>query len=153
MKLSYKLKDPFIAKYSTVKPPFGFNGLGELVYMRTYSRLKEDGTNEQWFETIRRVVEGCYSIQKDHINQYGLGWDEAKAHESAEEMYDRAFNMKFLPPGRSLWAMGTSIIHEKGLYAALCNCAFYSTKDIDKEPTRPFEFLMDMSMMGKIRNK
>ena len=60
----FKLTDEFISKYSTIKPDFGFNGLGEITYMRTYSRLKEDGTNEQWFETIRRVIEGCYSIQK-----------------------------------------------------------------------------------------
>jgi ribonucleoside-triphosphate reductase (thioredoxin) len=148
MYLSYKLKNAFVDNYKNIKPPFGFNGLGELVYMRTYSRLKEEGTNEQWFETTRRVVEGCYTIQKNHITANGLGWDEETAHKSAEEMYDRIFNMKFLPPGRSLWAMGTSIIHEKGLYAALCNCAFYSTKDIGTNPTRPFEFLMDMSMLG-----
>ena len=40
-------------------------------------------------------------------------------------MYDRIFNMKFLPPGRGLWAMGTAITEEKGLYAAskqLCIC-------------------------------
>jgi hypothetical protein len=41
---------------------FGFNGLGELVYKRTYSRTKEDNSNEEWFETVQRVVEGTYSI-------------------------------------------------------------------------------------------
>jgi ribonucleoside-triphosphate reductase len=100
--LKFKLKDEFIRRYSTVQPNFGFNGLGELVYLRTYSRIKEDGTNEQWFETIRRVVEGTYSIQKRHIMQYDLGWDENKAQESAQEMYDRMFKMKFLPPGYSV---------------------------------------------------
>ena len=33
------------------RPPFGFNGLGELVYMRTYSRIKEE------FETFRWIAE------------------------------------------------------------------------------------------------
>jgi hypothetical protein len=97
----FKLKDGFINKYKTIKPPFGFNGLGEITYYRTYSRLKEDGTNEQWYETIRRVVEGTYSIQKEHILSHKLGWEEDLSHEGAEEMYDRMFNMKFLPPGYS----------------------------------------------------
>lgn len=32
------------------KPPFGFNGLGELVYQRTYARYLGEDTNdkEQW---------------------------------------------------------------------------------------------------------
>ena len=111
--MNFKLKNNFVKKYSKTEPPFGFNGLGKLAYLRTYSRLKEDGSNERWFETIRRVVEGTYSIQKRHITANGLGWDENKAHRSAEEMYDRMFNMKFLPPGRGLWAMGSNIIEKK----------------------------------------
>lgn len=144
----FKLDDKFIEKYKTIKPDFGFNGLGEITYIRTYSRLKEDGTNEQWYETIRRVVEGCYSMQKQHIIDNKLGWNDERAQESAQEMYDRAFTMKFLPPGRSLWIQGTSAVTEKGLYAALQNCAFVSTEDINKKLTRPFEFMMDMSMLG-----
>jgi ribonucleoside-triphosphate reductase len=144
----FKLSDAFIKQYETKKPPFGFNGLGELTYMRTYSRLKEDGTNERWHETIRRVVEGCYNIQKKWIKENGLHWDNAKAQKSAQEMYNRIFTMKFLPPGRGLWAMGSPVIEEKNLYAALNNCGFVSTKNLDVDLTKPFEFLMDMSMLG-----
>ncbi|HKL13878.1 MAG TPA: hypothetical protein VJ907_09760, partial [Halanaerobiales bacterium] len=146
--MDFKLDDKFIKKYSKIKPKFGFNGLGELVYLRTYSRLKPDGSNESWFETVRRVVEGTYSIQKRHINKYGLGWDETKAQRSAQEMYERMFDMKFLPPGRGLWAMGSDVIEQKGLYVALNNCAFVSTDNLEKDLTRPFEFMMDFSMLG-----
>ena len=31
----FKLSENFINKYKRKKAPFGFNGLGELVYMRT----------------------------------------------------------------------------------------------------------------------
>ena len=146
--MDFKLKDKFVNEYSTIEPNFGFNGLGELVYLRTYSRLKENGSNEKWYETIRRVVEGTYSIQKEHILKNNLGWNEKKAHRSAEEMYDRMFTMKFLPPGRGLWAMGTEIITRKALYAALNSCAFVSTKDIKNDLSRPFEFMMEFSMLG-----
>ena len=37
----FKLSEKFIEKYKRKKAPFGFNGLGELVYMRTYSRIKK----------------------------------------------------------------------------------------------------------------
>lgn len=145
---NFKLLDSFVDTYADKLPPFGFNGLGLLTYMRTYSRLKLDGNNERWHETIRRVVEGTYNIQKRHITSNGTKWNHNKAQKSAQEMYDRMFNMKFLPPGRGLWMMGTSVVEDKGLAAALFNCAFCSTKNIDKDPTAPFLFLMDASMLG-----
>ena len=40
------------------------------------------------------------------------------------------------------------MIHKKNLSAALNNCAFVSTEDLELNPTRPFEFLMDASMLG-----
>jgi adenosylcobalamin-dependent ribonucleoside-triphosphate reductase len=146
--MEFKLKESFIDKYKELTPDFGFNGLGELVYLRTYSRVKEDGTNEKWYETIRRVVEGTYLIQKKYITKAGLGWDEAKGIRSAEEMYDRMYNMKFLPPGRGLWAMGTEIINERYLFVALNNCAFVSTDNLRNDLSKPFEFMMDFSMLG-----
>jgi len=144
----FKLSENFINKYKRKRPPFGFNGLGELVYMRTYSRIKKNGKNERWWETIRRVVEGTYSMQMSWINQHQLGWNAWQAQKSAQDMYDRIFDMKFLPPGRGLWAMGTSITEEKNLYAALNNCAFVSTSTIKDDYSKPFCFLMDASMLG-----
>jgi ribonucleoside-triphosphate reductase (thioredoxin) len=145
---NFKVSENFVSKYKRKKAPFGFNGLGELVYQRTYSRLKDDGKNEQWWETVRRVVEGTFNMQKRHIDAHGLGWNAWKAQHSAQEMYDRIFNMKFLPPGRGLWAMGTAITEEKGLFAALNNCAFVSTDGMGSEFSKPFCFLMDASMLG-----
>ncbi len=144
----FKLSENFINKYKRKKPPFGFNGLGELVYMRTYSRIKENGKNERWWETVQRVVEGTYSMQMTWINSHQLGWNPWQAQKSAQDMYDRIFTMKFLPPGRGLWAMGTPITEEKGLYAALNNCAFVSTKTLKEDYSKPFCFLMDASMLG-----
>ena len=148
MDTEFKLTDQFIEKYKRRSPPFGFNGLGELVYMRTYSRLKEDGKNERWWETVRRVVEGTYSMQKYWIEHHQLGWNPWQAQNSAQEMYDRIWNMKFLPPGRGLWAMGTEMTKKKGLHAALNNCAFVSTDTIKEDLSKPFTFLMDASMLG-----
>ena len=56
IKEKFKLPEGFIEKYKNQKPKFGFGGLGEFVFFRTYSRLKEDGKNEAWYETVRRVV-------------------------------------------------------------------------------------------------
>lgn len=149
--LKFRLDDAFVNTYRHQKPGFGFNGLGQLTYYRTYSRLKPDGSKEEWFETVRRVVEGAYSLQKEHILNNELGWNHQKAQRSAQEMYDRIFRMKFLPPGRMLWALGTPIIHEKKVGQALFNCAFVSTDAIGhslQQAVKPFAFMMDMSMVG-----
>jgi adenosylcobalamin-dependent ribonucleoside-triphosphate reductase len=144
----FNLSEKFLQKYKWKKPPFGFNGLGELVYMRTYSRLKANGKNEMWWETVKRVVEGTYNMQKRWIEHHQLGWNAWQAQNSAQEMYDRIFSMKFLPPGRGLWAMGTAITEERGLFAALNNCAFVSTATLKEDLAKPFCFLMDASMLG-----
>ncbi|MDI1354485.1 MAG: fused protease/ribonucleoside-triphosphate reductase [bacterium] len=149
--LNFKLDDDFVAQYKDITPDFGYNGLGLLTFYRTYSRLKADGTNEQWHETVRRVVEGAYSLQKEHILSNELGWNNRKGQRSAQEMYDRIFKMKFLPPGRMLWALGSPIIHKRKVGQALFNCAFVSTASIGKnieEAVKPFTFMMDMSMVG-----
>jgi len=65
-------------KMAKLKPPFGFNGLGEFVYNRTYSRVKADGTNEKWHETVERVVNGTFNMQKRWIELHELGWDARK---------------------------------------------------------------------------
>jgi len=145
----FKLSEGFIEKYKSQKPKFGFGGLGEFVFMRTYSRQKEDGKNEAWWETVRRVVEGIYSIQKQHIEDYRLGWNQSKAQKSAQEMYDRIFNFKMLGSGRALWAMGSPVIMEKGLTEALYNCCFISTSTIKQDNVSdPFVNAMDFLMLG-----
>lgn len=146
--MRFKLSEKFVDSYKSKKPPFGFNGLGELVYRRTYSRIKTDSTNEEWYETVERVVNGTYNMQKEHIEKAALGWNSHKAQKSAQEMYDRMYNMKFLPPGRGLWAMGSPIIEDKKLYAALNNCSYVSTEFLKDDPAKPFCFLMDASMLG-----
>ena len=144
----FRLSENFIEKYKTKQAPFGYNGLGEFVFMRTYSRVKPDGKNELWWETVKRVVEGIYNVQKEHIDKGNLGWNAMKAQKSAQEMYDLIFYIKFLPSGRALWALGTDIISEKRLSAALYNCSFVSTDNLKEDPSYPFRYAMDMLMCG-----
>lgn len=129
----FRLTEDFLKGFKERKPPFGFEGLGELVYMRTYSRIKPDGQNERWWETVQRVVEGTYNMQKTHIELNGLGWNPQKAQASAQEMYDRMYNMLFLPPGRGLWAMGSVITEDRGCFAALNNPLHEDTLVLTKE--------------------
>jgi len=141
----FSLRDAFIEDYRERKPEWGPVGL--FTYKRTYAREKEDGTTEDWWETVQRVVEGVYNVQKIHCRKNGLPWSEPKAQNSAQEMYERMFSFKWLPPGRGLWTMGSDVVYEKGS-ACLNNCAFVSTENIDTDFASPFCFLMDMSMLG-----
>ncbi|MBT3785831.1 hypothetical protein HOF92_12720 [bacterium] len=145
--LSFRLPDDFVDSYRDQTPPFGFDGLGELVFYRTYSRLKKDGSKESFLDVVRRCVEGAYSLQKDHILVHHLGWNEEKAIQSAKLMFDHIFHMRFLPAGRGLWMMGTEYAHTK-TPMGLFNCAFVCTEDIEESLEESFTFLMDVSMLG-----
>jgi ribonucleoside-triphosphate reductase (thioredoxin) len=151
---SFRLSEEFVNKYQTIPAPFGFsdagsNSLGEVTFIRTYSRVKEDGTKERWHEVCRRVIEGMYSVQKNHAKDNRLPWNDNKAQKSAQEAFQRMFELKWTPPGRGLWAFGTPMTMEKRNSASLQNCAMVSTRDIDRnDPGALFAWVMDALMLG-----
>jgi adenosylcobalamin-dependent ribonucleoside-triphosphate reductase len=151
---SFELANEFVESYKVKKAPFGYrdaggNSVGEITFLRTYSRLKADGTKETWVDVCQRVINGMYSLQKDHAKLNRLPWSDAKAAASAKEAFDRLFNLKWTPPGRGLWVMGTPLVNEQRNSAALQNCAFVSTGSMTKtDPSKPFAFLMEASMLG-----
>lgn len=155
--LSFKLPEEFVKEYSNRQVDWGFpvgggNTLGEITFISKYSRKKPDGKKERWYESCRRVIEGVYSIQKDHIKNMKLPWNETQGQRSAKEAFDRMFNFKWLPPGRGIEHMGTYVVNGMGNSAALQNCAFVSTEKISSrsvlEAITPFVRLMEMSMLG-----
>lgn len=122
---------------------FGFGGFGEATYYRTYSRIKSDGSQEHWADTVIRVVEGVVSIRKHHYLQNRLEWREEEQQERAYAMAQSMFEMKWLPPGRGLWVMGTDYVYERGA-AALNNCGAVDTTDL----AHAADWTMDMLMCG-----
>jgi ribonucleoside-triphosphate reductase len=154
MSLSFHLAEDFLSSYRAKQVPWGYkdaggNSVGEITFLRTYSRLKEDGTKETWVDVCERVINGMYSLQKDHAKLNRLPWSDAKAQASAKEAFDRLFNLKWTPPGRGLWVMGTPLVNEQRNSAALQNCSFVSTSSMTKiDPAKPFAFLMEASMLG-----
>ena len=154
MAISFNLSSDFVDSYRSKTVPWGYkdaagNALGEITFLRTYSRLKADGTKETWADVCERVINGMYSLQKDHCKSNRLPWNDSKAQASAKEAYDRMFNLKWTPPGRGLWVMGTPLVNEQKNSAALQNCAFVSTNSMTKtDPSKPFAFLMEASMLG-----
>lgn len=133
------MKEPWIGR--------GPNGsddvVAQIVFERTYQR-----NGESYAGMIIRVTEGVYNMQLNHFRRNQLAYSYGRAQKSAQEMATRMFQMKFLPPGRGLWAMGTPVTEERGLYASLQNCAFVSTAGMASDPAGPFDFCMDMSMLG-----
>tara|TARA_B000000557_G_scaffold259467_1_gene255371 strand:+ start:1727 stop:3697 length:1971 start_codon:yes stop_codon:yes gene_type:complete len=146
----FRLSDTFIEPYTTAEVPWG--PLGYVTFKRTYARrLSEfessaEGT-EEWYQTCRRVIEGMFTIQKRHVFMLGLEWNDAKAQRTAKDAYDRLFNLKWTPPGRGLWMMGTHFI-ENRTGAGLFNCAFRSTRDLSSKGGYLFKWIMDALMVG-----
>jgi len=146
----FRLSDKFISQYEDKEVPWG--PVGYVTYKRTYARLlserdpEAEGT-EEWFQTCRRVIEGMFDMQKRHVTELGLEWIDSKSQKTAKDAYDRLFNLKWTPPGRGLWMMGTKFVEERTA-AGLFNCAFRSTKDISTKGGYLFRWMMDALMVG-----
>lgn len=149
----FKLPESFIDEYKTQKPPFGYTdaagtSMGEIVYARTYSRRKEDGTKEQWIDTVRRVTEFTFSVQKKHCLDNKLEWNGPKALASAKRFFKALWELRFSPPGRGLFS-ATEQNYERRNSSSLNNCTFISTLEMTKhDPAKPFQYVADMSMLG-----
>jgi ribonucleoside-triphosphate reductase (thioredoxin) len=125
-----KFDERFLDKYKSKHPDWGFNGLGYIVYKRTYARSIGDGTTEEWWETLKRVVEGAQDIGAQYTK------------EEAERLFDYMWNLKGLFGGRMLWQLGTDTVKRFGANSLL-NCWFVAMR----EP-RAFEFLFENLMLG-----
>lgn len=96
---SFKLSSDFVYKYINREVNWGYkdaggNSLGEITFIRSYSRLLEDGSKERWYQVCERVINGMYSIQKNHCLANRLPWDDEQAKISAEEAFERMFEFK-----------------------------------------------------------
>lgn len=156
----FELTEDNCKKVREVKYSFGFDGFGETVYYRSFSRKKDDGSSENWHDTVIRVVNGNISNRKDHFLRSGMNWQEKYWQKYATKMAIAIVNMWFLPPGRGLWASGTDFMYTRGA-AALNNCGFVSTEEkitdssnsdssnpSSKSLTKAAIWMMDMLMCG-----
>jgi len=125
------LPKEFLEKYINKTAPFGYNGLGYIVYKRTYARLLPEGTEtEEWWQTIARCINGAQKIGA----KYTI--------EEAQRLYDLMFNLKCSYAGRMLWQLGTTTVDRFGMNS-LINCYFIAIKDIED-----FCFLFENLMLG-----
>jgi len=124
------LTESFVSKYKNKQPNWGFNGLGYIVYKRTYARLKDNGKTEEWYETVQRCIEGAQKIGAQYTP------------EEAERIYDYVFNLKCNFAGRMLWQLGTSTVDRFGANSLL-NCWATAMR----EP-KAFLFLFENLMLG-----
>ena len=125
------LSNDFIAQYANQTPPWGFGGLGEIVFLRTYSRaIPEANRNESFVETIKRVIDGAVDV--------GVPYTQ----EEAETLFDHMFNLRCLFSGRALWQLGTPLV-KKFNATSLNNCYFTNIEKVED-----FELVFDYLMLG-----
>jgi adenosylcobalamin-dependent ribonucleoside-triphosphate reductase len=72
--------------------------LGKIVYDRTYSRTKENGEKENWFDTVKRVIQGNIELVDPQFIEPG----------EAKRLEHLILNRIALPGGRHLWSSGTN---------------------------------------------
>jgi ribonucleoside-triphosphate reductase len=128
------LRPEFVAPYKDKVAPWGFGGLGEIVYLRTYSRrIEELGRNETWVETLERVINGAVEI--------GVPYTQ----DEAEAMFDHMFNLRCSFSGRALWQLGTPLVRKFNA-ASLNNCFHGDTEIITSEGVRPISELANTTV-------
>jgi len=130
--LKFHLNEAFKTKLRNKPVKWGFGGLSEFTFYRTYSRPKEDGSLETWADCVLRVIEGMFTILKTNAQYSHIPWEVDKAEKLAEEAAERMFDFKWTPPGRGLWVMGTDMVWDKG-GAALNNPLHEDTKILTEE--------------------
>lgn len=108
-----------------------FNGLGYVVFKRTYARVIEgEDRTEEWFETCARVISGAQEI--------GAGLTDLEA----KTLYNYMWNVMAVPGGRMLWQLGTPNVKRLG-GDSLVNCWYTSIETPDD-----FRFLFNQLMLG-----
>mgnify|MGYP003945458115 CR=1 FL=1 len=155
-----RLHNDFLREFAGQQPDWG--PLGYVTFKRTYARrltaaqrtcreqfgVRHGATStEEFWEALRRVTEGTFSVLRQQVRQSGQRWDEAEAQEKMRVMFRLMWEGKFLPPGRGLGMMGSEAVEKKG-GACLFNCGMVGTANIDLEFAAPFVMLMDYSMLG-----
>lgn len=93
--------------------------LGQKVFDRTYSRVKEDGTKESWNETVSRVVKGNLGLV-----------DASPVSKEGHRLRELIGDCALLPAGRHLWATG--------VHGYLMNC--FTAGWIPGDPAEHFTF-------------
>lgn len=107
-----------------------WSSVGWLTYRRTYARTQEDGTLEDWPDTVNRVVDASKNLPVP-LNE-----------EDAEYLRDTMLKLKGTVAGRFLWQMGTKTVERLGL-ASLMNCAFTVVDNLEA-----FTWTFDNLMLG-----
>lgn len=151
----YSLPQDLKEELLSAPSPFK-NAYAECVYLRTYSRKKEDGTKERWAETVIRVIEGTIAAYLTHYKKNGLTVDP-NLNDFARGMTKSLFNKEWSPPGRGLYCCGTNLVRKTGS-ASLNNCYACETKDLILACSWTMDNLMlgggvsfDTSWNGEIR--
>lgn len=89
----------------------------QAVYRRTYSRQKEDGTNEVFADTIDRVVG-----HQRWLWERALGRElNQREHDELGQLRELCLQRKVEPSGRILWLGGTEIARTRELSQFACS--------------------------------
>jgi len=129
MKAANKLRESFVREYVGKQPPWG--PIGYITYKRTYSRMTEAGTTEEWWQTVERCVNGIVAIG----GQFTA--------DELETLYHYVFNLKCCFSGRALWQLGTDNVTRIGA-DSLQNCWHTAVN----HPVEPFCFTFNQLMLG-----
>lgn len=90
----------------------------QAVYRRTYSRLKEDGSNETFADTINRIISHQRWLWQRALKVDALSEEQET---ELEQLRSLALDRKLIPSGRIMWLGGTEIAKTRELSQFACS--------------------------------
>ena len=112
----------------------------QFIFLRTYARLKNDGTKESFSDVCYRCVKNIFNVflEKNDLNDI---------QETPSEMFQLMIEKKFCVAGRSLFASTEKNIKKIG-GLPLYNCCCLSINSYLHDPAMFFYKLQDRLMLG-----
>lgn len=132
------------------RPNYGYGPFGEFIYYTRYSRAiwapegNEQIGQEHFPDTLKRIVEGTFSIRKDWYIKNHISWDENYWQSYALKFSKYLLNFMWSPPGRGWWSMGTPFMYERGSMC-LNNCG---GTELGDNWVEDLAWLMNALMLG-----
>lgn len=120
-----------VSKINENKTPKFVNDYGYIVFKRTYARVIDDNTTEEFQDMVMRILTGCQMQLKCNFTNKELS-----------RLFDYMMDFKGLPAGRFLWQLGSPTVDYLGLMS-LQNCAFTIIDSIES-----FTWAFDTLLLG-----
>lgn len=103
------LEEAFISQFRGKQPEWDESEY--IIYKTNYAQYIEEGDRlEEFWETLKRVIEGCFCLRKERCFNLEMPWNEQEAQYHAQIMFQKMWYFKFLELGQYLLKFSETLL-------------------------------------------